>query len=181
MKGTMFLQNIINIIITGEKMVVDLEILENNVISSCWDATLWLFLVRNCCFSRNNCWVFLSVLPEERKLSLICALNLHKVTCFVKNFSWSSAEGEPYSSESPFGHPSSLGKRFKGLSKKLPTQRSCLHLWKEHQLPRTHEFPAWGALSPLPEPKQSHPRLSIVKAEHTAPVSALRFKEIATE
>lgn len=31
----MFLQNIINIIITGEKMVVDLEILENNVISSC--------------------------------------------------------------------------------------------------------------------------------------------------
>lgn len=40
MKDTMFLQNIINIIITGEKMDVDLEILENNVISSCWDATL---------------------------------------------------------------------------------------------------------------------------------------------
>lgn len=148
-------------------MTVDLEIPENNVISS-WCKVMDI-LYEETIASLGIALLSFSILLEERKLSLVWVFSLHKITCFIRNWSPSSARGSLMTESLPLATVL-LWARGPKDEEELPTQRLCLHLSKEHELPRTHEFPAWLALSPFPQSEQVFPRLGFLKAERVAPV-----------
>jgi hypothetical protein len=46
-------------------MVIEVEMLENYVISFCLGIEVWTLFVKELLLPRNNCWVFILVLLKE--------------------------------------------------------------------------------------------------------------------